>query len=59
MTLFRLFGLQIKVIGALLMREIHTRYGRENIGHLWVIGEPMLFCTGSPITHRWPMFSRP
>ena len=34
MTLFRLFGLQIKVIGALLMREIHTRYGRENIGHL-------------------------
>ena len=49
MSLFRLFALQIKVIGALLMREIHTRYGRENIGHLWVIGEPMLFCTGVAI----------
>jgi len=48
-TLLKLFALQIKVIGALLMREIHTRYGRENIGHLWVIGEPMLFCTGVAI----------
>ena len=44
--MFKLFALQIKVIGALLMREVHTRYGRENIGHLWVIGEPLLFCVG-------------
>ena len=44
--MFKLFALQIKVIGALLMREIHTRYGRENIGHLWVIGEPLIFCVG-------------
>ncbi len=47
--MFKLFALQGKVIGALLMREIHTRYGRENIGHLWVIGEPMLFCVGVAI----------
>ncbi len=47
--MFKLFVLQIKVIGALLMREIHTRYGRENIGHLWVIGEPLLFCVGVAI----------
>jgi capsular polysaccharide transport system permease protein len=45
----QLVALQFKVIGALLMREIHTRYGRENIGHLWVIGEPMLFCAGVAI----------
>lgn len=44
--MFKLFALQIRVITALLMREIHTRYGRENIGHLWVIGEPLLFCVG-------------
>ena len=44
--MLRLFALQMKVIGALLMREIHTRYGRENIGHLWVIGEPLIFCAG-------------
>ncbi len=49
MGLLRLFRLQYTVIGALLMREIHTRYGRENIGHLWVVGEPMLFCVGVAI----------
>lgn len=42
----RSFGLQLRVILALVMREIHTRYGRENIGFLWVIGEPILFCAG-------------
>ena len=47
--MLKLFALQFRVVGALLMREIHTRYGRENIGHLWVIGEPMLFCIGVAI----------
>lgn len=47
--LWRLFLLQLNVIRALVMREIHTRYGRENIGHLWVIGEPALFCIGVAI----------
>ena len=32
---------QFRVIGALILRELHTRYGRENIGYLWMIGEPM------------------
>ena len=45
----RSFTLQFKVIYALIMREIHTRYGRENIGFLWVIGEPILFCGGVAI----------
>ncbi len=49
LNLFRLFGLQSRVIAALLMRELHTRYGRENIGYLWVIGEPFLFCIGVAI----------
>lgn len=31
-----------RVIGALLMRELHTRYGRENIGYLWLIAEPLM-----------------
>ena len=39
------------MIHALLMREIHTRYGRENIGFLWIIGEPILFCAG--VTILW------
>jgi len=28
------------------MREVITRFGRENVGVLWLIGEPMLFTLG-------------
>ncbi|QMT30891.1 ABC transporter permease [Alysiella filiformis] len=34
--------IQKRVIGALLMREIITRYGRRNIGFLWLFVEPLL-----------------
>ncbi|OSI27926.1 ABC transporter permease [Neisseria dumasiana] len=34
--------IQLRVIGALLMREIITRYGRNNIGFLWLFVEPLL-----------------
>jgi len=37
--------LQLDVIGALVMRELHTRFGRNNIGYLWLIGEPLLLAT--------------
>jgi capsular polysaccharide transport system permease protein len=33
---------QRRVIGALLMREMLTRYGRRNIGFLWLFAEPMM-----------------
>lgn len=49
--LFSAIMVQRRVIWALLMRELHTRYGRENIGFLWVIGEPILFCGG--VTILW------
>jgi capsular polysaccharide transport system permease protein len=42
----RAFAIQRRVIWALLMREVITRFGRENIGVLWLIGEPMLFTVG-------------
>lgn len=46
-------GLQVqaKVIGALLMREIHTRYGRENVGYLWIFLEPMTLATAVGLIH--------
>ncbi len=44
-------AIQLRVIGALLLREVHTRYARENIGFLWMVGEPMLF-TGGVIAMR-------
>lgn len=31
-----------RVIGALLMRELQTRFGRSNFGFLWLFFEPML-----------------
>ncbi len=37
---------QANIIGALMMREMATRYGRRGIGFLWVVGEPLLFCVG-------------
>lgn len=45
-SLLRSWSIQRRVIGALLMREILTRYGRHNIGFLWVFVEPMLFTLG-------------
>jgi capsular polysaccharide transport system permease protein len=48
-TLPWLFAKQARVIWALMIREMHTRYGRENLGFLWVIGEPILFCAGVTI----------
>lgn len=48
-TLSKIFLVQIRVIHALMMRELHTRFGRENLGYLWFIGEPGLFCAGVTI----------
>lgn len=45
------FRVQCRVIGALMMRELHTRYGRENIGYLWLILEPMLLATAIGLIH--------
>lgn len=41
-SLWNDFENQRHVIGALMLRELHTRYGRENIGYLWMIAEPLL-----------------
>lgn len=42
---------QRRVIAALLLREMLTRYGRHNIGFLWLFVEPMLFTLG--VTALW------
>jgi capsular polysaccharide transport system permease protein len=38
--------IQRRIVGALLLRELLTRFGRHNIGFLWLFVEPMLFTTG-------------
>lgn len=52
-TLSRSWAIQRRVIGALLMRETLTRYGRHNIGFLWMFVEPMLFTLG--VTALWTL----
>lgn len=42
---------QANVVGALLMRELHTRYGRDNVGYLWLILEPMTLATAVALIH--------
>lgn len=49
----RSLSIQWTVLHALLMREMYTRYGRENLGFLWVVGEPVMFCTG--VAFMWSM----
>lgn len=42
-TFLQALAIQWRIIKALLMRELITRFGRENIGVLWLFGEPMIF----------------
>ena len=38
--------MQGRVLYACMMREVITRFGRHNIGALWLMAEPMLFTLG-------------
>ncbi|MET3139235.1 capsular polysaccharide transport system permease protein [Undibacterium sp. GrIS 1.2] len=38
--------IQLRVIRALVMREMMTRYGREGIGVIWLVAEPAMFIVG-------------
>ncbi len=45
-SLLRSLAIQRRVLHALMMREVITRFGRENLGVLWLIGEPLIFTLG-------------
>jgi ABC-type polysaccharide/polyol phosphate export permease len=47
----RSLQIQVRVIWALILREIMTRYGRHNVGFLWLFFEPMMYTLG--ITTLW------
>ncbi|HQR04669.1 MAG: ABC transporter permease [Proteobacteria bacterium] len=46
--------IQKRILWTLLLREIITRYGRENLGILWFFVEPLLFIVG--ISILWTYF---
>lgn len=45
------WAIQWRIVRALLLRETLTRYGRHNIGFLWLFVEPMIFTLG--VTTIW------
>lgn len=42
---------QSRVVGALLIREIYTRFGREGLGFAWIVAEPLIFAI--PVLLTW------
>lgn len=43
---FRALAIQMRVIGALMIREALGRFGHENLGFFWIIGEPIVMTCG-------------
>lgn len=35
-------SVQMRVLGAIILRELHTRFGRNHLGYVWVFIEPMI-----------------
>jgi capsular polysaccharide transport system permease protein len=46
LSFFQCLAIQFRVLHALMMRELITRFGRDNLGVLWLVGEPMIFTLG-------------
>lgn len=42
---------QSSVLRALAVRELQSRFGRDNIGYLWMIAEPMMFASSITLLH--------
>lgn len=45
-TFLSSFKVNLRVIGALMLREASTRYGHETLGFFWLIGEPLVLTVG-------------
>lgn len=45
-SIWRSLRIQGRTLHALMMREVITRFGRDNLGVLWLVAEPMLFTLG-------------
>lgn len=45
-SILRSLTVQRRTLYALMMREVITRFGRDNLGALWLVAEPMIFTLG-------------
>jgi capsular polysaccharide transport system permease protein len=55
--LLRSWAIQRRVWGAVMMREIQTRWGRRNLGFAWLFAEPLVFAF--PVIIMWNMIRSP
>jgi capsular polysaccharide transport system permease protein len=53
----RSLKVQLRVIGALVIREIYSRFGRHNLGFAWIIAEPLTFAL--PVLGVWSLLRAP
>ena len=42
---------QLRVIGALVIREMHTRFGHHRLGYIWLFFEPLLLGSAIALLH--------
>src|SRR5438445_13833575 len=54
---WRGFQIQRRVVGALLIREIYSPFGRETIGFAWIIAAPLVFAI--PVLFTWRAIRNP
>lgn len=50
-SLYDCFRIQSRVIGALILREMGTRFGRDNLGYLWLFLEPLMLGSAIGFLH--------
>src|SRR6516164_1824062 len=50
-SFWRGLAIQWRVLGALLIREIYSRFGRESLGFAWIVAEPLVFAL--PVLFVW------
>jgi capsular polysaccharide transport system permease protein len=43
--------IQWRVVGALIIREIYSRFGRDGLGFAWIVAEPLVFAL--PVLFVW------
>ena len=51
LSFWRALAIQWRVVGALLIREIYSRFGRESLGFAWIVAEPLVFAL--PVLFMW------
>ncbi len=53
----RSLAIQLRVVGALVIREVYTRFGREGLGFAWIVAEPLVFAI--PVLMVWSIARAP